>query len=168
MITLVTRLLGHREDHRFSRRPIVEVEVAWDEASRRRLRRTAADGTDVAIELGDGCYLAHGAVLADDGERLLVVRRPAEPVLVVGFDLTLPPSRLIEQALAVGHTFGNQHVPVDFADGEARIPLTTSEAIARASVEALELEGATLGVARAPLGATRPLSIGHGHRHEHR
>jgi urease accessory protein len=167
MTAPVTKLLGHRQDDRYARRRIVEVEIAWDEASRRRLRRTAADGTDVAIELGDGGYLADGAVLADDGVRVLVVKRPVEPVLVVRFDLQLSPSRLVEQALAVGHTFGNQHVPVDFVDGEARIPLTTSEAIARASVAALKLEGATLGLARATLGATRPLSIGHGHRHEH-
>jgi urease accessory protein len=167
MTVQITKLLGHVQEPRFTGRRVVEVPVAWDEASRRRLRRAAADDTDVAIDLEDGDYLRDGAVLADDGERVLVVTRPLEPALVVRFDLRLSTSRLVEQALAVGHAFGNQHVPVDVVGGEARVPLTTSEAVARATVEALELEGATLTVAGVALGARQPLSIGHGHQHEH-
>lgn len=166
MTRTVTRLLGQLEEPRYARRRVVEVPVAWDEASRRRLRRTAADGTDVAIDLQEGGYLADGAVLADDGECVFVVTRPIEPALIVRFDLQLSPARLVEQALAVGHAFGNQHVPVDVANGEARIPLTTSETVARATVQALELEGATVAVAGAALGRRTPLSIGHAHRRE--
>jgi urease accessory protein len=164
----VSELLGRVEDSGFSGRRVVEVPVAWDEASRRRLRRTAADGTDVTIDLAGGAYLADGVVLADDGERVLAVARLAEPALVVHFDLSLPPARLVQQALAVGQAFGNQHVPIDVAPGEARIPLTTSEPIARATVEALELEGARLAIAEVALGATRPLSAGHAHAHHDR
>jgi urease accessory protein len=163
----IDKLLGRLEEPRFAGRRVVAVPVAWDEATRRRLRRAAADQTDVAIDLASGGYLADGAVLADDGERVLVVSRPTERALVVRFDLRLSPARLVEQALAVGHAFGNQHVPVDIEDGEARVPLTTSEAIARETVEALELEGATLAIDGVALGERRPLSNGHGHRHEH-
>jgi len=141
------------------------VPVAWDEASRRRLRRSAEDGSDVAIELAGGGYLADGAVLHDDGERVLAVVRPPEPALVVRFDPALAPGQLVAQALALGHAFGNQHVPVDVEDGEARVPLTTSAAVARATVEALELEGVTVEVAELPLGRLRPLPVGHAHRH---
>lgn len=166
MIVHVTSLLGHVSDPRFACRRVIGVPVAWDEATRRRLRRSAADGTDVTISLRDGAYLADGAVLEDDGERIFAVARPPEPALVVRFDLTLPAALLVEQALALGQAFGNQHVPIDATRGEARIPLTTSESIARGTVEALGLEGATVTVGEVALGVSRPLSSGHGHHHD--
>lgn len=166
MTVCVTTLLGRIDEPRFDGRRAVAVPVPWDEASRRRLRREAADGTDVAIDLAGAEYLADGAVLSDDGERLLVVARPLEPALVVKLDLRLSRERLVAQALAVGHAFGNQHVPIETARGEARIPLTTSEAIARATIDSLGLEGATVTVAEVALASCQPLSVGHAHRHE--
>jgi urease accessory protein len=162
----VTGSLGRVEDPRFAGRRVVTVTVAWDEAARRRLRRSAADGTDVAIDLAPGGYLADGTVLHDDGQRVVVVRRPSEPALVIRFDPGLAPERLVAQAVSVGHAFGNQHVPVDLEGGEVRVPLTTSEAIARATVDALSLEGAVVCVGEVALGRFRPLSGGRGgHAH---
>jgi urease accessory protein len=163
--TYVTGLLGRVEEPRFAGRRVVTVPVAWDEAARRRLRRSADDGSDVAIDLDPGGYLADGTVLDDDGERVVVVARPRERALVIRFDPRLAPERLVSQAVAVGHAFGNQHVPLDLEDGEVRVPLTTSEAIARATVEALSLEGAVVSVGEVALGRFRPLSGGRGHAH---
>jgi urease accessory protein len=160
-----TTVLGRVEDPRFAGRRIVAVPVAWDEASRRRLRRAAADGTDVAIELSSGGYLADGAVLDDDGERVVVVVRPPEPALVIELDLGAPAATLVEQALLIGHAFGNQHVPVELGGNEVRVPLTTSEAVAVGTVDALELEGILVAVRDVALGLRRPLTIGHGHGH---
>ncbi len=161
----VTGALGRLDEPRFDGRRVVEVPIAWDEASRRRLRRAAADGTDVAIDLASGDYLADGAVLFDDGETVLAIARRSEPALLVRLDAGLTPERLLEQAIRLGHAFGNQHVPVDVEDGVVRVPLTTSEAIARATVEALELDGAVVEVADVALGRLAPLSVGHAHRH---
>ncbi len=163
MTVHVRSLLGRVGDAGFATRRVVPVPVAWDEASRRRLRRAAADGTDVVIDLDGGGYLADGAVLADDGERVLAVVRPAEPALVVRFDLRRQPGELVAQALALGHAFGNQHVPVEVTEGEARIPLTTSEAIARATVDALGLDGISVGVADVAFACEGPLSVAHPH-----
>ncbi|HEX4806466.1 MAG TPA: hypothetical protein VFU94_11260, partial [Conexibacter sp.] len=163
----VRALLGRAEEPAFAGRRRVGVPVAWDEASRRRLRRTAADGADVAIDLERAAYLADGAVLDDDGERVLVVERTAEPALVVRFAADAPAEVLVAQALALGHAFGNQHVPIDVAPGEARVPLTTSEQIARATVAALRLDGVTVEVADVALGARRPLPVGHAHGGDH-
>jgi len=82
----VTGLLGRVDESRFAGRRVVPVLVAWDEASRRRLRRDASDGTDVAIDLEPGGYLADGTVLDDDGERVVVVQRPPERALVIRLD----------------------------------------------------------------------------------
>jgi urease accessory protein len=167
MTVYVTHVLGRLDEPRFAGRRVVEVPVAWDEASRRRLRRSAADGTDVAIDLADGDYLADGAVLFDNGEGVLAISRRSEPALLVRLDPALPPELLVEQALRVGHAFGNQHVPVDVEDGVIRVPLTTSEAIACATVEGLGLAGASLEVADVALGRHGPLSVGHAHQHDH-
>jgi urease accessory protein len=160
----VRQLLGSVHDRPFRDRRVVSVSVAWDEASRRRLRRAAADGTDVAIELDDGGYLADGVVLDDDGQRVLVVVRSPEPALIVRLDLTLTPTELTAQAVALGHAFGNQHVPVDVEGADVRIPLTTSEAVARATVDGLGLRGAQVSTSEVALGRAAPLSLSHAHR----
>jgi urease accessory protein len=160
----VRQLLGSVHDRPFCDRRVVSVSVAWDEASRRRLRRAAADGTDVAIELDHGGYLADGVVLDDDGQRVLVVVRSPEPALIVRLDLTLTPTELTAQAVALGHAFGNQHVPVDVEGGAVRIPLTTSEEVARATVDGLGLRGARVSTSDVALGRAAPLSLSHAHR----
>jgi urease accessory protein len=165
MTVHVERLLGSVEDPRFLGRRRVGVAVAWDEASRRRLRRDAADGTDVVIDLDDGAYLFDGAVLADDGSRVLMVSRPLERALVVRLDLELPVSRLVAQALLIGHAFGNQHAPADVEGAEIRIPLITSEATARATIDRLSLEGVSVAIGDVALGRLAPLSTGHAHQH---
>jgi urease accessory protein len=164
----VRRLLGSVDEPTFEGRRRVPVPVAWDEASRRRLRRDADDGTDVAIDLDDGAYLFDGAVLNDDGAQVLVASRPPERAFVVMFDQSLAPEELVSQAVLIGWAFGNQHAPLDIDGAEIRIPLITSEATARRTVEALGLRGVTVSVAAVPLGRLRPLSIerSHGHGHE--
>jgi urease accessory protein len=163
---LVARaILGNRREPRFAGRAVEWIEVAWDEAGKRRLRRHTDAGTDVAIDVPRGSWLADGAVLHADEARVVAVRRRRERALVVRFDLSAPPERLVADALALGHAFGNQHVPIDVAGAEARVPLTTSEAGARATVEALGLTAATVDVAPVALGDERPLGAGSGHGH---
>jgi urease accessory protein len=161
----VQRLLGSVEDQPFRQRRRVDVAVAWDEASRPRLRREAADGTDVVIDLDEGAYLFDGAVLHDDGSRVLAVSRRLERALVVRLDLELAADDLVAQALVIGHAFGNQHAPADIDGAEIRIPLITSEATARATVDRLSLERVSVTVADVALGRLAPLSTGHVHHH---
>lgn len=171
MTVRVTTLLGSVTEGRFQDRRRVGVPVAWDEASRRRLRRVAADGTDVAIELEQPAYLADGTVLADDGERVLIVERKPEPALVVRFDMKLAPATLVANALALGHAFGNQHVPIDISETDVRVPLTTSARVARQTVSSLNLNGVAVSVEDVAMGSQRPLPVGHQHAaaqvHEH-
>jgi urease accessory protein len=139
--------------------------VTWAEATKRRLRRTTSGGEDVAIDVPRGTYQRDGAVLADDGVRLIVIERAPEDALV----LTLPGQRgeVIRAAALVGHAFGNQHVPIDVAGDTIRVPLTTSEEIARATVAALGLTGVGVSVERVALAAAAPMLSAHGHGHDH-
>jgi urease accessory protein len=157
-------ILGRRDDPRFAGREVDELQVSWAEAGRRRLRRSTASGRDAAIDLPRGAFLADGAVLGDDGTRIVVVRRTPEPALVIGISESLAPDERVRRAALLGHAFGNQHVPVDVEGAELRVPLTTSEAVARFTVEALALDGLTVRVEDVALARHTPLhGPGHGH-----
>lgn len=161
----VGRILGSAGEPRFAGRRLERLPIAYDEASKRRLRRSTDAGTDVAISVQRGTYLAEGSVLDDDGERIVVVERRPAPALVVRFAGDLQADALVRQAVMLGHAFGNQHVPLEVAGREVRIPLTTSEQVARATVAALGLERIEVEQVSVALGRERPLSAGHRHGH---
>ncbi len=156
-------ILGQEGDERFAgrRREVLLVDSA--DAAKRRLRATTDAGTDVAVDLERGAYLAHGAVLADDGERIVVVERKPEEALVVRLRLALPPAELVRQAVQIGNAFGNQHVPVEVENGEIRVPITTSPELAAGTVRSLDLDGVEVVVGIARLGKERPLGAQVGH-----
>ena len=94
----------------------------------------------------------------------MVVARTPEPALVIRISGSLDPDERVRQAALLGHAFGNQHVPVDVEGADLRVPLTTSEAIARLTVEALGLSGLTMSVEVVALARRTPL---HATRHSH-
>lgn len=161
---LVTGVVGHITEPRFAARRVERLRVTWDEASKRRLRRSTDGNTDVAVALQRDAYLSHGDVLDDDGDRIVVVERPAERAIVVRFDHDASPPARLRAAALVGHAFGNQHVPLDVEDAEIRIPVTTSEAIALATVAALGLPEVRAEMVTVALGRRRPLLGGHAHQ----
>jgi urease accessory protein len=160
---LVDDILGTIDDARFAGRRLERLPIDWAQAAKRRLRAHTDAGSDVALDLPRGAYLADGAVLHDDGERVIAVSRTEEPALVVRFDPGLPPAALAGQAARLGHAFGNQHVPLDIEGGAIRVPLTTSEQVARDTVAALGLLGASVSIEPIALGAHAPLAQGHAH-----
>lgn len=161
----VARILGDAHERRFAGRRVERLPIAYDEAAKSRLRRRTESGMDVAISVQRGVYLAEGSVVHDDGERIVVIARRPAPALVVRFGAGLEPDALVRQAAMLGHAFGNQHVPLEVLGREVRIPLTTSEQVARATVAALDLEGIEVELVPVALGRERPLFAGHGHRH---
>jgi urease accessory protein len=157
------RILGDRDDPGFRGRRVECLQLDCAEAAKRILRRATDAGTDVAVSLPRGSYLADGAVLADDGERIVVVQRRPEPALLVSFSPELDRAGLIDAAVRIGHAFGNQHVPVEVHGNEVRIPITTSAELARETVARLGLPGVRTELAEVPLGRRSPMSIGHVH-----
>ena len=157
----VAAILGHRDDARFAGRTVDELPVTWAEAARHRLRRSTASGRDVAIDLPRGAFLEDGAVLDDvDGTIVVVVRAP-EPALVIDLAGVHDP---IRSAALIGHAFGNQHVPVDVEGSTIRVPLTTSEQVARATLEGLQIHHLRVTVEAVALGRRTPLhATGHSH-----
>lgn len=160
----VREILGDAAEPRFAGRAVEIVRVGSADAAKRRQRLTTDLGTDLALDLPRGTYLHDGAVLADEGGRIVVVERAEEEALVVRFSTALSEEALIEAAARVGHALGNQHVPIDVQNGQVRAPITTSPALATQTVQSLGLEGVEVAVEPARLAAARPL-IAPAHRH---
>lgn len=154
---LVRRILGHIDEPRSAGRPADSLPLDSTDATKRRLRVTTREGVDVALDLERGAYLFAGAVLDDDGERLIVVERPPEEALVVWFSPALDRASLVERAARIGHALGNQHVPVELEDGKLRAPITTSREFVEESIARFGLDGIEHRFADVPLGRDRPL-----------
>ncbi len=162
--TVCSEILGHRDEARFAARHVDEVSVSAEDASKRRLRLRTESGRDVGVDLPRGSFLADGAVLDDDGDQIMVVHRPPEPIMRVRIDRALDSDARVAAALRLGHAFGNQHVPVEVAEGELLVAITTSQDVARRTLEALHLDGVDARFEEHALAQERPLS-GHAHSH---
>jgi len=150
---VVTELLGSTDEPRFAGRDRDRLPVAWNDASKRRLRAISDQGRDIAIDLPRGSYLRSGAVLTDDGQTITVVARTPERALVVRPDD-------VGQAARIGHAFGNQHVPIEVVGDELHVPVTTSEELVAETVRRLGAESVIRSV---ELWADSPPSPGSRH-----
>lgn len=160
----VREIVGDASEARFAGRTTDKLQVAWSDAGKSRLRLRTEAGDDVGISLRRGTYLRHGAVVADNGERIIVVERESEEALIARFSPELPAEAIVAAATRLGHAFGNQHVPIEVEGIEARIPITTSRQIVADTVNALELTGVSCEFVQARLGCEQPLSGGsHAH-----
>jgi urease accessory protein len=163
-VLLVRRILGHVDEPPFAGRPVDGLPLDSTDATKRRLRARTRGDVDVALDLERGAYLFAGAVLDDDGRRLIAVERAPEEALIVRFSPALDHGSLVERAARIGHALGNQHVPVELQDGELRAPVTTSRDVMLDSISRLGLDGIELDVAEVPLGREHPLERP-GHHH---
>lgn len=159
---VVREIIGRLEEDRFAERSVERVLVDRADAGKARLRIRTDAGTDVGIVLARGAFLADGAVLADDGERIIVVKRAPEEVAVVRLHARAGPD-LLADAVRLGHAFGNQHVPVEVSGDEVVIPVTTSRDVVAETVEGLGLARAALRFESRPFARERsPLASVHG------
>ncbi len=151
----VREIVGHRDEAPFRKARVECLEVAWDEATKRRLRRLTDRGTDVAIDLPAGSFLADGAVLHAEKDLVIVVVRPRQAAVVVQFRPGARAEDLAGDAFRLGHSLGNQHVPADVDGMRVAIPITTSATILRDSIDRLGLRTAHVEVTDVPLWRRR-------------
>lgn len=154
-LLIVDRILGRADAPEWAGRSIERVPVAAAEAGRRRLRLRGDQGTEIAIDLPKQGWLFDGAVLHDDGRRLLVVARPPEPVMVITL-ASLTPAAMFR----IGHALGNRHSPSEMRDDEIVVPITDTPELASRPVLALGLEGLRLRFEQRPFAANAPPDCG--------
>jgi urease accessory protein len=161
---LVQELLGNAGEERFAGRRRDPLALTSEEARRRRLRAATVAGTSVAVDLPRGSFIAHDAVLHDDGRRIVVAERAPEPALVVRLDVSLPAEALLGQAALVGHWAGNQHLLVESAGHELRVRIAGAPGPVLDAARALQLPGADVSIAEVAFARDRaPVVAGHSH-----
>ena len=119
------------------------------------MRLRGDQSTEIAIDLPKQSWLFDGAVLHDDGRRLLVVARPPEPVMVIAL-ASLTPAAMFR----IGHALGNRHSPSELRDDEIVVPVTDTPELASRPVLALGLEGLRLRFEQRPFAADAPPDCG--------
>ena len=160
---LIRAIVGNADEERFASRRRDVLAVGSEDAMRRRLRGVTADGTGVALDLPRGSFLPAGAVIDDDGERIIVVERSPEPALVVVLADSLSLEELLAQAVSVGHWAGNQHLLVETVGREIRVRIATTPELMLRGAEALALDGADISLSSVPFARERPPARPHGH-----
>lgn len=85
--------------------PAIAVELDRHTLQKRRWRATAADGTELAIDLPEP--VTHGTTIAATETSRYEVRQTPEPVLIV------PLPAETDAAARLGWFLGNQHLPVE-------------------------------------------------------
>ncbi len=154
-------VLGTATDPRFAGRTVHHVDIDWGDAGKHRQLVTTDTGIEVRIMLPRSTFLHDGAVIADDGADVVVVRRPPEPAIRVRFA-----DNTGRALLMLGHLLGNQHAPVDVDDEAVTVPLFTSADAARAMLDDLGLVGEVRDAAMASSGWSRTSADHHaGHHH---
>lgn len=160
-------ILGDVSDPAFAGRCRHTVSIGWGDAAKQRQLVVSDTGLQVRIMLPRGSFLSDGAVIADDGEHVVVVRRPPEPAVVVRFAHNTGVD-CARRMLVLGYLLGNQHAPIDVTDEAVAAPLFTSAEAAEALLADLGIEGAVSDVPLAPAGWSRTSGDQtRGHRHNH-
>lgn len=162
---IVNHILGHAEAPQFIDRQRDSIAILSADAGRRRIRVRSEQGVDVGIDLPRQSWLYDGAVLHDDGERILVVVRPPEPVMVI-----VLANMTAEAAFRVGHALGNRHSPSEWHGNEIVVPVTDTPELTARPVLALGLPGLVLRFEERPFAAEAPptcAGAAHEHHHHH-
>ena len=166
MTSSVTEILGHADESLFSGRRVCPVDITWGDARKHRQVAHTVGGRELEIRLPRGTFLFDGAVLADDGDEIVVVRRPAEEAMVLDFADNSGVDG-VRGALLLGYWLGNQHAPLEVSEKELRTPLFTGPGTARDTLSRMGLDGDVRRVQLAARGWTNT-SADHHHGHEHR
>ena len=157
-------IIGDVAEPRFDGRPRHYVDVGWGDAAKHRQLATTDTGIEVQIMLPRGGFLREGAVLAESAEGIVVVRRPAEPAIVVHFDDNAGTDGA-RRMMLLGYLLGNQHAPIDAEGSAVYAPLLTSSEAARRMLADLGVVGDVASVAMAGKGWSRTSGSHDEHHH---
>lgn len=158
---IVSRILGRDDEAQFVGRQRDCIGILAADAGRRRMRVSSESGVEIGIDLPRQNWLFDGAVLHDDGTRILVVVRKSEPVMVVALA-----HMTTEAAFRIGHALGNRHSPSELHTNEIVVPVTDTPELASRPVLALGLPDLVLRFEERPFAADAPPTCA-GAAHEH-
>jgi len=162
------RLAGARVD-------VVHIDQA--EAQKSRLRKTTANGTEVAVSLDRGTQLRDGDVLHWDDESRAAIIAHVDLGDVLVIDLSALATRPVTEAASacfeLGHALGNQHWAAVVKGLRVYVPLTVARAVmasvmkthAFGRVAYFFAPGAEVAGSLTPSEARRLFGAASGHTH---
>jgi urease accessory protein len=164
---LVHNILGRYDDKDFIGRIRDKVWITASDAGRRRLRTVSGAGEEIGIDFSSPNWLFDGAVIHDNGTRVLVVARQPELVMVIASSTITP-----EQAFQIGHALGNRHMPAEFHKDEILVPVTDTHHLTARPIHALgfhniavRFEQRAFAVSAPPSGTAAREHKFHSHLH---
>ncbi len=193
---LVETVLGNSSEPEWKKKledaSVDVLELSQWDAQKNRLRKETRNGTSLAISLERNAFLHNGDVLLWDAEtRLAVVCRiDLCDVLVIDLHslVDLPPAKIIERAVRLGHALGNQHWPAVVKDHHIYVPVTVDRKVVDSVMHTHHFEGIShsfipgdaivdrlepaearrlFGGSEIPLHGHAAAGEGHTHHHEH-
>jgi urease accessory protein len=148
------------------------------EAQKNRLRKTTADGTELAVSLDRGTQLHDGDILYwdDDRRRAIVARVDLTEVMVI--DLSALAARPLADSMStcveLGHALGNQHWAAVVKGPRVYVPLAIARAVMASVMKTHAFEGVSYTFAPGaevaghltPDQARRLFGAAAGHHHD--
>jgi urease accessory protein len=99
------------------------VKITRLESERIRMRKVSDRGTQLALTLPYGSHLQDGDVVFLTEEKIIVIRRTVEDVLVISLHNDIPKDRILEVAIKIGHKIGNMHRPIKILGEQIFFPI---------------------------------------------
>ncbi len=102
------------------------VNVTRLESERVRMRKVSDRGTELALTLPHGSHLIDGDVIFLTDEKILIIKRTYEDVLVVSLHKDIPQDRILDVAIKIGHKIGNMHRPIKIIGEQIFFPIQSN------------------------------------------
>lgn len=146
---LVETVLGNSNDpewkNKLENASIDVLELSQWDAQKNRLRKETHSGLSLAISLERGTFLHNGDIILWNGEtrRAVVCKIDLCDVLVIDLHAleSLPPSKIIERTVRLGHALGNQHWPAVVKDHFIFVPVTVDRKVVDSVMHTHHFEG---------------------------
>ncbi len=105
---------------------VENVNISRLESERIRMRKVSDRGTELVLTLSPGSHLIDGDVVFLTDEKIIVVRRTVEEVLVISLHKDIPNDRILEVAIKIGHKIGNMHRPIKILGEQIFLPIQSN------------------------------------------
>lgn len=102
------------------------VNVTRLESERIRMRKVSDRGTELALTLPHGSHLIDGDIIFLTDEKIIVIKRTVEDVLVVSLHKDIPQDRILDVAIKLGHKIGNMHRPIKIIGEQIFFPIQSN------------------------------------------
>lgn len=102
------------------------VNVTRLESERIRMRKVSDRGTELALTLPYGSHLMDGDVIFLTDEKIIVIKRASEDVLVVSFHKDMRQDLILDVAIKLGHKIGNMHRPIKIIGEQIFFPIQSN------------------------------------------